>query len=77
MIKIMEARELIDEATAEDRCKIEQLVENTHRDIEDAIDELSSNIEGREWKKTKAAAIRLRYLEGIERAARKWMDNIT
>jgi molecular chaperone HscB len=31
MIKIMEARELIDEATAEDRSKIEQLVENTHR----------------------------------------------
>jgi molecular chaperone HscB len=31
MIKIMEARELIDEATPEDRSKIEQLVENTHR----------------------------------------------
>jgi molecular chaperone HscB len=46
-------------------------------DIEDAIIELSSDIERREWKKTKAAAIRLRYLEGIERAARKWMDNIT
>ena len=46
-------------------------------DIEDAINELSSDIERREWKKTKAAAIRLRYLEGIERAAKKWMDNIT
>jgi molecular chaperone HscB len=31
MTKIMEARELIDEATPEDRSKIEQLVENTHR----------------------------------------------
>lgn len=31
MIKIMEARELIDEATPEDRSTIEQLVENTHR----------------------------------------------
>lgn len=31
IIKIMEARELIDEATPEDRSKIEQLVENTHR----------------------------------------------
>lgn len=31
MIKIMEARELIDEATPEDRSKIEQLVESTHR----------------------------------------------
>ena len=46
-------------------------------DIEDAVNELSSDIERREWKKTKAAAIRLRYLEGIVRAARKWMDNIT
>lgn len=46
-------------------------------DIDDAINELSSDIERREWKKTKAAAIRLRYLEGIERAAKKWMDNIT
>lgn len=46
-------------------------------DIEDVIKELSSDIEQREWKKTKAAAIRLRYLEGIERAAKKWMDNIT
>jgi len=77
MIKIMEARELIDEATPEDRSKIEQLVENTHRDVEDAINELSSDIERREWKKTKAAAIRLRYFEGILRAAKKWMDNIT
>jgi molecular chaperone HscB len=49
----------------------------TTGDIEDAIIELSSDIERREWKKTKAAAIRLRYLEGIERAAKKWMDNIT
>ena len=31
MVKIMEARELIDEATPKDRSKIEQLVENTHR----------------------------------------------
>ena len=46
-------------------------------DIDDAVNELSSDIERREWKKTKAAAIRLRYLEGIERAAKKWMDNIT
>lgn len=46
-------------------------------DIEDAINELSSDIERQEWTKTKAAAIRLRYLEGIERAAKKWMDNIT
>lgn len=46
-------------------------------DIEDAINELSSDIERREWKKTKATAIRLRYLEGILRAAKKWMDNIT
>ena len=46
-------------------------------DIEDAINELSSDIGRQEWKKTKATAIRLRYLEGIERAAKKWMDNIT
>ena len=31
MLKIMEARELIDEATPEDRRKVEQLVENNHR----------------------------------------------
>ena len=48
----------------------------TTGDIEDAIIELSSDIERREWKKTKAAAIRLRYLEGIERAAKKWMVNL-
>ena len=46
-------------------------------DIEDVINELSSDIERREWKKSKAAAIRLRYLEGILRAAKKRMDNIT
>lgn len=45
-------------------------------DIEDAINELSSNIERREWKKTQAAAIRLRYLEGIAKAAKMWKDNI-
>ena len=91
MFKIMEARELIEEATPDDRDEIERLVENTHRqsltvylilqahlvagDIEDTINELSLEIERQEWKKTKAAAIRLRYLEGIERAAKQWMDN--
>jgi len=46
-------------------------------DIEDAIKELSSEIEKQDWKKAKSAAIRLRYLEGIEKAAKKWMDNNT
>ena len=46
-------------------------------DIEDAINKLSSEIERQEWKKAKSVAIRLRYLEGIERAAKKWMDNNT
>lgn len=46
-------------------------------DIQDAINELGSEIERQEWKKVKSAAIRLRYLEGIERAAKKWMDNNT
>ena len=31
MIKIMDAREVIDDATPQDRSKIEQLMENTHR----------------------------------------------
>ncbi|KAF8807411.1 Co-chaperone Hsc20 [Phlegmacium glaucopus] len=77
MLKVMEAREIIDEATPQDRSEIEQLVETTHRDIEDAINQLSSEIERQEWKKAKSAVIRLRYLEGIEKAARKWMDNNT
>ena len=46
-------------------------------DIENTINELSSDIERQEWKKAKSAAIRLRYLEGMERAAKKWMDNNT
>jgi molecular chaperone HscB len=46
-------------------------------DIEDTINEVSSEIERQEWKKAKSAAIKLRYLEGIERAAQKWLDNDT
>jgi molecular chaperone HscB len=39
------------------------------------IEGLRNWIEQRKWFDAKAAAIRLRYQQGIDRAAKKWLDN--
>lgn len=40
------------------------------------IKELESLTENKNWADLKAAAIRLRYLEGIERAAKQYIDGL-
>ncbi|KAF8168094.1 hypothetical protein B0H34DRAFT_645051 [Crassisporium funariophilum] len=77
MSEIMEAREIIDDATPQDRSQVEQLVQDNQKSIESTVEELGSLIEKQEWPKVKSVAIRLRYLEGIDRAAKLWMDNHT
>ncbi|KAG6842205.1 hypothetical protein C0991_000175 [Blastosporella zonata] len=73
MSEIMEARETIEDATS--ITEVEPLIYHNAVDIKATIDELEGLIGRGEWEDAKSAAIRLRYLEGIERAAKKWMDN--
>ena len=44
-------------------------------DMQRTIGGLRAWIEQRKWFDAKAAAIRLRYQQGIDRAAKKWLDN--
>lgn len=37
---------------------------------------LESLIAEQDWREVKTAVIRLRYLEGIERAAKEFLDNV-
>jgi len=93
MANIMDAREVIDDATPENKGDVEALIESNQRmflltpfpvsaysslseNITRTIGELTSLIEKREWALVKSATIRLRYLQGIDRAAKKWIDNI-
>ncbi|KAG6813785.1 hypothetical protein H0H92_007197 [Tricholoma furcatifolium] len=73
MSEIMEAREAIEEAT--DKEEIETLVDENAESIKETVKELDKLIGDAQWEDAKSAAIRLRYLEGIERAGKKWLDN--
>ncbi|KAG6851056.1 hypothetical protein H0H93_002948 [Arthromyces matolae] len=74
MGKIMEARETIEDAT--EKREVELLIEQNADDIKGTVKELEMLIGSGQWEEAKSAAVRLRYLEGIERAAKKWIDNI-
>ncbi|KAG6890400.1 hypothetical protein C0995_008754 [Termitomyces sp. Mi166 len=69
----MEARETIDDAT--ERAQVENLVEKNASEIQETTQELEKLFGRAQWEDAKSAAIRLRYLEGIERAAKTWLDN--
>ena len=91
MANIMDAREVIDDATPENKAEVEALIESNQRmfllrlpsvifisfseNITRTIGQLTSLIEKREWSLVKSATIRLRYLQGIDRAAKQWIDN--
>jgi len=91
MAEIMEAREAIDDAGSpeEVRSLLEEN-EGEHRTrvpvllrrltgvadkIAEVLAELERLIGGSSWGEAKAAAIRLKYLQGIQRAAKRWLDN--
>ncbi|KAG6890072.1 hypothetical protein C0992_003170 [Termitomyces sp. T32_za158] len=71
--EIMEARETIQDAT--DKSQVENLAEKNTNEIQATVQELEKLFGRAQWEDAKYAAIRLRYLEGIERAAKKWLDN--
>ncbi|KAF8898737.1 hypothetical protein BD779DRAFT_1485310 [Infundibulicybe gibba] len=73
MVDIMEARETIDDA--EDSSEIHNIVTENTGKMEKTLQELETFVAEQNWASVKAAAIRLRYLEGIDRATKKWLDN--
>ncbi|CAA7265797.1 unnamed protein product [Cyclocybe aegerita] len=77
MAEIMEAREIIDEATPENKAVIDELIQMNDENIRETIQTISSLVSEEKWLDVKAAAIRLRYLQGIDRAAKQWMDTHT
>ena len=44
-------------------------------EISQTIKELVNLVKEKEWAAAKSGAIRLRYLLGIEKAAKKWLDS--
>ncbi|KAG5728766.1 Co-chaperone protein hscB [Termitomyces sp. T112] len=70
---IMDARETIEDAT--EKSQVENLVKKNTSEIRETIQELENLFGRAQWEDAKSAAIRLRYLEGIERAAKRWLDD--
>ncbi|ESK86656.1 hypothetical protein Moror_9717 [Moniliophthora roreri MCA 2997] len=66
---IMTAREEIQ--TAESRDEVAHVIQENQDKIEETMEEIGQLVENKEWQKAKEAAIRLRYLDGIRRAARE------
>ncbi|TFK30454.1 Co-chaperone Hsc20 [Coprinopsis marcescibilis] len=72
MSEIMEIREEIEEA--EDNEQVEAMLEQTTDKISSTVDEIESLVGTKEWNGVKAAVIKLRYLNGILEAAKRWLD---
>ncbi|KAF9568384.1 Co-chaperone Hsc20 [Agrocybe pediades] len=74
MAEIMEAREAIDDAEPTDKATIHELQEQNQEHIRQTLKELEGLIGRHEWKEVKGAAIKLRYLRGIDRAIINWLS---
>lgn len=46
-------------------------------EIAETLQDISSQVEGQNWEATKRGVMRLRYLEGIERAAKRRLEQMT
>ncbi|KAF8203656.1 hypothetical protein BJ912DRAFT_940646 [Pholiota molesta] len=77
MAEIMEAREAIDDATSENVYAVEEILESNEENIKATIEQIRRLAEIQQWTEMKGATIRLRYLEGIKRAASRWIDKHT
>lgn len=69
MTDIMEAREVIEDSRSLD--EIEDIIDKNNQSISETIKELEAFVLGKDWDAVKASAVRLRYLEGIQRAAKR------
>ncbi|KAK1233587.1 molecular chaperone [Marasmius sp. AFHP31] len=73
--EIMMAREEIQDAeTKEDA---EAVVAENQERIDQTLQEISQLVETEQWGKAKDCAIKLRYLEGIRKAAKEWTPGAT
>ncbi|KAF4605219.1 hypothetical protein EYR40_004002 [Pleurotus pulmonarius] len=67
MSEVMEAREEIE--NADTPVLIQAIRDENRGKIADILDEIEALVEAKDWAAVKEATIRLKYLEGIERAA--------
>lgn len=72
MSEIMQTRETIEEAV--DKDVIESLIDENRAKMQETVKELEALVGQEQWERVKEAAVRLRYLEGIDRAAKRWSD---
>lgn len=70
---IMEAREIIEESSDID--EVRALADANEARIKETISEIEKLSGEKNWSAMKEASIQLRYLEGIRKAANKWIDN--
>lgn len=67
IMEIMEAREALEEAASPE--DVESIRAENHVKIMQTIEKLEHLVGSKEWKRTRTAAVRLKYLSGIEDAA--------
>ncbi|KAJ6610908.1 hypothetical protein B0H10DRAFT_2058535 [Mycena sp. CBHHK59/15] len=72
--EIMQAREDIDEA--EDIPELSRVVDDNTAKIEATIEELERVVGKQEWESVKEAAVRLKYLEGIDEAGKQKREQL-
>jgi len=73
MTEVMQARETIEEAASQE--DVQSLIDENRAKIQNTVAELETLVGQEKWENVKIAAVRLRYLEGIDRAAKEWMEN--
>ncbi|KZT02713.1 Co-chaperone Hsc20 [Laetiporus sulphureus 93-53] len=75
LIDILEMRERIE--GAESREEVEEVRAENAEQIKETIDEIRHLVEKKDWPAVKEAAVKLKYLQGIEQAAAAWPHPFT
>ncbi|THH34132.1 hypothetical protein EUX98_g90 [Antrodiella citrinella] len=70
VMEVMEVREALEEAQTEE--EVEEIRVQNKANMNDVQEELSEFVAAKAWDRVSEAAIRLKYLQGIEQAARAW-----
>jgi len=73
MSEVMQLRESIEEAV--DAQEVQTILDDNSIGMVDVLKTLENLIGKKQWEDVKFVAVKLRYLQGIERAAKQWLDS--
>ncbi|KAI0033179.1 HSCB C-terminal oligomerization domain-containing protein, partial [Vararia minispora EC-137] len=70
LMEILEAREGLQDASSQQQ--VDNIRQENAERVKDVVEELEQLVDTQDWERARQAAVRLKYLQGIEDAAKAW-----